>query len=124
MHNAQDTCKAYAPESSGNPNPTASTTNPLADQMEILTVETPIPTISSPVLVACFTNSQELSSDTRLISKRVTNQEETPSLNNILTLTNRFEDILEVTTNSVDSDGVEADVSNMETTITASPTPI
>nr|GFB18235.1 hypothetical protein [Tanacetum cinerariifolium] len=31
--------------------------------------------------------------------------------------------ILGVTTNSVDSDGVEADVSNMETTITASPTP-
>nr|GFA11298.1 ribonuclease H-like domain-containing protein [Tanacetum cinerariifolium] len=29
--NAQDTCKADAPESSGNPNPTAFTTNPLAD---------------------------------------------------------------------------------------------
>nr|GFB15178.1 hypothetical protein [Tanacetum cinerariifolium] len=45
------------------------------------------------------------------------------SLYNILTLTNRFEDILGVTTNSVDTDGVEADVSNMETTITASLTP-
>nr|GEU62177.1 hypothetical protein [Tanacetum cinerariifolium] len=42
--NTQDTCKADAPESSENPNPTASTTNLSADQMETLTVETPIPT--------------------------------------------------------------------------------
>nr|GEX46727.1 ribonuclease H-like domain-containing protein [Tanacetum cinerariifolium] len=52
--------------------------------MERLIVETPIPTVSSPVPTACFTDSQEP---------------------------------------SIDSDGVEADVSNMETTITASPTP-
>nr|GFC16797.1 copia protein [Tanacetum cinerariifolium] len=37
--------------------------------------------------------------------------------------TNRFEDILGVTTNSDESNGVEADISNMETAITASPTP-
>nr|GFB62681.1 ribonuclease H-like domain, reverse transcriptase, RNA-dependent DNA polymerase [Tanacetum cinerariifolium] len=61
--------------------------------------------------------------ETRLISKRVTNQAETPSLDKILTLSNQFEDILGVTTNSEESSGVEADVSNMETTITASPTP-
>nr|GEW01441.1 putative ribonuclease H-like domain-containing protein [Tanacetum cinerariifolium] len=66
-NHAQDTCKADAPESSENPNPTASTTNPQAEPIETLAVETPIPT--------------------------------------------------------VDSDGVEANVSNMETTITASPTP-
>nr|GEU81668.1 hypothetical protein [Tanacetum cinerariifolium] len=82
--NAQDTCKADAPKSSGNPNPTASTTNPPADQIETLTVETPIPTVNSPVSTDCFTDSQEPSND----------------LN-----------------------GVEADVSNMETTITAGPTP-
>nr|GFB78612.1 ribonuclease H-like domain-containing protein [Tanacetum cinerariifolium] len=122
LSNAQDTCKADDPESSGNPNPTASTTNPQADPMETLAVETPIPTVSSPVPTACLNDSQEPSSDTRLISKRVASQAETPSLDNILTLTNRFEDILGVTTNSVDSDGMEADVSNMETTITASPT--
>nr|GEX88042.1 putative ribonuclease H-like domain-containing protein [Tanacetum cinerariifolium] len=40
-----------------------------------------------------------------------------------LLLKSRRNYILGVTTNSVDSDGVEADVSNMETTITASPTP-
>nr|GEZ46713.1 hypothetical protein [Tanacetum cinerariifolium] len=92
------------------------------DQLETLTVETPIPTVSSPVPTACFTDFQKPSSDTRLISKRVANQVETPSLDNILTLINRFEDILRVTINSVDSDEVEADVSNMETTITTSHT--
>nr|GFB23875.1 ribonuclease H-like domain-containing protein [Tanacetum cinerariifolium] len=51
-----------------------------ADQLEILTVENPILTVSSPVPTACFTDSLEPSN------------------------------ILGVTTNSVDSDGVEADV--------------
>nr|GFB30681.1 putative ribonuclease H-like domain-containing protein [Tanacetum cinerariifolium] len=59
LSNAQDTCKADAPESSRNPNPAGSTTNPLANQMETLTVETPIPTVSLPVSTACFTDSQE-----------------------------------------------------------------
>nr|GEX82449.1 hypothetical protein [Tanacetum cinerariifolium] len=87
--NAQDTYDADASESSGNPNPTATKTNPPTDQMETLTVETPIPTISSPVPIACLNDSPEPSSDTRLISKRVTSQDDTPSLDNILTLTNR-----------------------------------
>nr|GEV76788.1 hypothetical protein [Tanacetum cinerariifolium] len=119
----QDACNTDAPESSGNSNLTATLTNPPADQLETLTVETSIPTVSSPVLTVCFTDSQEPLSETRLISKRVTNQEETPSLDNILTLSNQFEDILGVTTTLEESNGVEADVSNMETTITASPTP-
>nr|GEY60294.1 ribonuclease H-like domain-containing protein [Tanacetum cinerariifolium] len=119
----QDDCSTDAPESSGNSNPTATLTNPLDDQLETLTVETPIPTVSSPLLTACLNDSLEPLSDTRLISKRVASHVETPSLYNILTLTNRFEGILGVTTHSVDSDGVEADVSNMEITITASPTP-
>nr|GEX51135.1 hypothetical protein [Tanacetum cinerariifolium] len=91
--------------------------------METLTVETPIPTVSSPVPTAYSTNSQDPSSDARLISKRVANQEETPSLDNILLLTNRFEDILGGTTNSDESNGEEADISNMEIAISASPTP-
>nr|GEX40839.1 putative ribonuclease H-like domain-containing protein [Tanacetum cinerariifolium] len=119
----QDHCSTEVPEGSRNLNPTASTSNPPADPMEILTVESPIPTVSSPVLAAYSTDSQEPSSDARLISKRVANQEETPSLDNILSLTNRFEDILGVIINSEESNGVEADISNMETTITASPTP-
>nr|GEZ64896.1 hypothetical protein [Tanacetum cinerariifolium] len=116
----QDDCSTDVPESNGNSNPTATSTNLSADQMETLTVETPIPTVSSPVPTACFIDSQEPSSDTRLFSKRVANQVETPSLDNILTLINRFVDILRVTTNSDELNGVEADVSNLETTITAS----
>nr|GEY62208.1 hypothetical protein [Tanacetum cinerariifolium] len=119
----QDHCSTEVPKGSGNPNPTASTSNPLADQMETLTVETLIPIVSSPVPTAYSTDSQEPSSDARLISKRVANQEETPSLDNILSLSNRFEDILGVTSNSEESNGGEADIRNMETTIIASPTP-
>nr|GFC54090.1 hypothetical protein [Tanacetum cinerariifolium] len=79
----QDDCSTNVPESSGNSNPTATSTNPLADQLETLTVETPIPTVtdqmetltvetliptvSSVVPTAYFTDSQEPSSDTRLI---------------------------------------------------------
>nr|GFA07352.1 putative ribonuclease H-like domain-containing protein [Tanacetum cinerariifolium] len=77
--------------------------------LESFSMETPILAVSSPVPTTCFTDSQEPSSDTRLISKRVANQVETLSLDNILTLTNRFEDILGVTINLVDSDGVKAD---------------
>nr|GEV38845.1 hypothetical protein [Tanacetum cinerariifolium] len=108
--NAQDTSKANASESNGNPNPTASTTNPPADQMETPTAETPIPTVSSHILIACFEDSPKPSTTTRIISKRVTSQDEIPSLDTISTLANRFDDIFGVTTNTVDSDGVEADV--------------
>nr|GEX56001.1 hypothetical protein [Tanacetum cinerariifolium] len=73
----QDHCSTEVPEGSGNPNPIASTLNPPADQMETLTVETHIPTVSSPVPTAYSTDSQEPSSDARLISKRVDNQGET-----------------------------------------------
>nr|GEZ36075.1 hypothetical protein [Tanacetum cinerariifolium] len=87
--NAQDACNTNAPKSSGNSNPTATSTNPPADHMETLTVESPIPTVSSDVLTAFLNDSPEPSSDTRLISKRVTSQDDTPSLDNILTLSNR-----------------------------------
>nr|GEV37741.1 ribonuclease H-like domain-containing protein [Tanacetum cinerariifolium] len=120
--NAQDVCNADAPESSGNSNPTATSINPSADHMETLKVKSFIPTISSPIPTACLDDSPEPSSDTRLISKRVTSQDDTPSLDNILTLSNRFEDILGVTTNTGDTNGVEADLGNMENNISASPT--
>nr|GFC20112.1 hypothetical protein [Tanacetum cinerariifolium] len=74
----QDHCSTEVPEGSGNSNPAASTSNPPADQMDTLTVETPIPT---------------------------------------------FEDTLGNTTYSDESNGEEADISNMKTSITASPTP-
>nr|GEY87780.1 hypothetical protein [Tanacetum cinerariifolium] len=121
--NAQDACNADALESSRNSNLTATSTNLAADHMETLAVKTSIPTVSSLVLTACLNDSLEPSSDTRLISKRVTNQDDTPSLDNILTLTNRFEDILGVTTNTDDTNGVEADLGNIEDNISPSPTP-
>nr|GEV97931.1 putative ribonuclease H-like domain-containing protein [Tanacetum cinerariifolium] len=121
--NAQDACKADAPESNGNSNPTATSTNPSGDQMETVTVETPIPTVSSPVSTACLDDSPQPSSNTRLISKRVTSQDDTLSLDNILTLSTRFEDILGVTINTGHLNGMEADLSNMENNISASPTP-
>nr|GEU40482.1 ribonuclease H-like domain-containing protein [Tanacetum cinerariifolium] len=120
--NDQDACKADAPKSSRNSNPTATSINPPADHMETLAVETVILIVSSPVLTACLDDSLEPSSDTRLISKRVTSQDDTPSLDNILNLSNRFEDILGVTTNTDDTNRVEADLGNMEYNISASPT--
>nr|GEY62338.1 hypothetical protein [Tanacetum cinerariifolium] len=63
---------------------------PPADQMETLTVESPIPIVSLLVLTACLNDSPEPSSEARLISKRVANQEETSSLDNILSQTNRI----------------------------------
>nr|GFC23333.1 ribonuclease H-like domain-containing protein [Tanacetum cinerariifolium] len=110
-------------QGSGNLNSTASTFNPSAEQIETLIVESPIPTVSSPVPTACLNDSSETSSESRLVSKRVANQEETPSLDNILSLSSRFDDILGVPTSSDELTGVDADISNMETSISASPTP-
>nr|GFB91859.1 ribonuclease H-like domain-containing protein [Tanacetum cinerariifolium] len=91
--------------------------------LESTSMESPIPTVSSPVPTACLNVSSKPSSEVRLVSKRVANQEETPSLDNILSLTNRFEDVLRVSTSSNEIIRVEDDVSNMETSISASPTP-
>nr|GFC89895.1 ribonuclease H-like domain-containing protein [Tanacetum cinerariifolium] len=48
---------SQVPEGSGNPNSTASSFNPSAKQMETLTVESLIPTVSSPVPTACLNDS-------------------------------------------------------------------
>nr|GEX30549.1 hypothetical protein [Tanacetum cinerariifolium] len=121
--NVQDACNADAPKNSGNSNSTATSTNPSTNQTKKLTVETLIPTVSSPVLTACLNDSPDPSSDTRLIFKRVTSQDDTPSLDNIITLSNMFKDILGVTTNTGDTNGVEANLGNMQINISASPTP-
>nr|GFC27209.1 hypothetical protein [Tanacetum cinerariifolium] len=75
LSKSYDESSSQVPKGSGNPNPTASSSNPPADQMETLTVESPIPIVSSPVLTACLNDSPEPSSEARLISKRVANQE-------------------------------------------------
>nr|GFB36722.1 retrovirus-related Pol polyprotein from transposon TNT 1-94 [Tanacetum cinerariifolium] len=104
-----DESSTKVPEGSGNPNSTAFSSNSLANQMQTLTVESPITTVSSPDPTACLNDSLEPSSEARLISKRVANQEETSSLDNILLLTNRFDNILGVTTSLDEEIGVEAD---------------
>nr|GEV14979.1 uncharacterized mitochondrial protein AtMg00810-like [Tanacetum cinerariifolium] len=91
--------------------------------LESSTIESAILIVSSPVPTACLDDSLEPSSDIRLISKRVTSQDDTPSLDNFLNLSNRFKDILGVTTNTGDTNGVEADLGNMENNISTSPTP-
>nr|GFD42133.1 hypothetical protein [Tanacetum cinerariifolium] len=83
---------SQVPEGSGNHNSTSSTFSPSAKQMETLTVESPILTASSPVPTACLNDSSETSSEARLVSKRVAHQEESPSLDYILSLTKRFDD--------------------------------
>nr|GEU63979.1 hypothetical protein [Tanacetum cinerariifolium] len=90
--NAQVACNADALESSGT-NPTTTSKNPSADQMETLTMESAIPTVSLPVPTDCLDDSLETSN------------------------------ILRVTTNLVDTNGVEDDLRNMESIILASPTP-
>nr|GEV26553.1 ribonuclease H-like domain-containing protein [Tanacetum cinerariifolium] len=79
---APDDCNADVPESSG-----------------------------SPIPIVCLDITLEISSGSRLISKGVFSQKETPSLGNALTLSKRFEDTF----------GVEADLSNMETSIPEEP---
>nr|GEU51117.1 hypothetical protein [Tanacetum cinerariifolium] len=109
----QDACNTDVSESSGISNPTVTSKFPAAKQMESLIVESEFPTISSPVLTIFLDTSPETTSGLRLISKEVISQEKTPSLDNALTLSNRFEDTIRV----------EADLSNMESSIPASPTP-
>nr|GEZ32327.1 putative reverse transcriptase, RNA-dependent DNA polymerase [Tanacetum cinerariifolium] len=106
---AQDACKADVSESSGIFNPNATSKIPLAEQMESLTMESEFPTVSSPVLTIFLDISLETLSGSRLISKGVISQEETPSLDNALTLSNRFKDTIRV----------EADLSNMESSLPA-----
>nr|GEV39266.1 hypothetical protein [Tanacetum cinerariifolium] len=69
----------------------------------------PLPNWFHEAHLETSTNSPEPSSTTRIISKRVTSQDVTPSLDNISTLANRFEDIVRVTTSSSDTHGVEVD---------------
>nr|GFD21644.1 putative ribonuclease H-like domain-containing protein [Tanacetum cinerariifolium] len=64
---AQDACNDDVYESSGISNPTATSKIPPADQMESLTVESAIPTVSSPIPTACLDNSPETSSEPKKI---------------------------------------------------------
>nr|GEU66282.1 hypothetical protein [Tanacetum cinerariifolium] len=113
---APDDCNSDVPKSSGIPYPTASSKVPTADQIEhvvSITVESKIPSVSSPVPTICLDISPRSLSGPRLITEGDFSQKETPSLGNALNLSNRFEDTF----------GMEANLSNMETNIPVSPTP-
>nr|GEU34505.1 hypothetical protein [Tanacetum cinerariifolium] len=119
-------CNADVPESSRISNPTATLKVPSADHVEpavSFPVESNILTVSSPIPTVCLDISPESSSGSRLISKGVFSQNETPSLGNALTLSNRFEDTFGDTSNAITLNEVEVDLSNMETSIPVSPTP-
>nr|GFD23088.1 hypothetical protein [Tanacetum cinerariifolium] len=108
--NAPDGCNADVPKSNGISNPTITSKVPSADQVEptvSLIVESKNPTVSSLIPTVCLDISPKRSSGPRLISKGDFSQKETTSLGNALTLSNRFKDTF----------GVEADLSNMETSI-------
>nr|GEY76361.1 hypothetical protein [Tanacetum cinerariifolium] len=72
---------------------------------------------------ACKTDAPESSENLNLTATSTNPPTDKLETLTVETLIPTFEDILRVTTNSEESNGVEADVSNMETTITASPTP-
>nr|GEV50642.1 ribonuclease H-like domain-containing protein [Tanacetum cinerariifolium] len=74
-------------------------------------MESKIPTVSSPVPTDYLDIPPESLSGQRLITKGDFSQKETPSLGNALTWSNRFEDTF----------GVESDFSNMETRIPEEP---
>nr|GEX03588.1 hypothetical protein [Tanacetum cinerariifolium]GEX10063.1 hypothetical protein [Tanacetum cinerariifolium] len=119
-------CNADVPERSGISNTTATSKVPSADQVEpvvSLTVESEIPTVSSPIPIVCLDISPKSSSGPRLITRGDFNQKEVRSLGNALTLSNRFEDTIRNTTNAVTLHEVQANLSNMETSIPVSPTP-
>ncbi|GJV13300.1 putative ribonuclease H-like domain-containing protein [Tanacetum coccineum] len=110
-------------ESSGNTNPTATSKDHTTDQVEPVlssTVETGVPTVSSQVPTASTNESSELPSSPTVetaIPTGGSSYQETPSLGNAI------EDIFGDTSDSVSLNEVEADLSNMETTIQVSPTP-
>ncbi|GJV58472.1 hypothetical protein Tco_1459477 [Tanacetum coccineum] len=113
-------------ESSGNTNPTVITKDPTAEQVEPVlssTVETEVPTVSTPVPTECLSIPPVSSSGSRIISRGGSSYPEAPSLGNAMSFENRLEDFFGDTTDSVSSDKVEADLSNMETDIQISPTP-
>ncbi|GJX91851.1 putative ribonuclease H-like domain-containing protein [Tanacetum coccineum] len=114
-------------ESSGNTNPTASSKDSLADQVEPVlspTVESDVPNVSSPVSTV---STNVLDSDKsippitlslpKIISRGGSSYSEPLSLGNVMG------DFFGDTTNSTSLTKVEADISNMETDIQVSPTP-
>nr|GEU79179.1 hypothetical protein [Tanacetum cinerariifolium] len=108
------------PKSSGNSNPIASTKFSTNDSFELAlssTVETEVPTVSSPVPTDSLSVPLVSLSVPRIISRGRSSFPEPLSLGNDMSFEKRLEDFFGDTSNAVSFNEVEADLSNMETTI-------
>nr|GEU42241.1 putative ribonuclease H-like domain-containing protein [Tanacetum cinerariifolium] len=107
------------PKSNGNSNPTASTKVSANDSFKLassLTVETEVPTISTPVLTDSLPVPLVTSSVPRIISKGGSSYPEPLSLGNAMSFENMLEDFFRDTSNAVSLNEVEADLSNIQKT--------
>nr|GEW91395.1 uncharacterized mitochondrial protein AtMg00810-like [Tanacetum cinerariifolium] len=114
------------PESSVNSNPTATTkvsTNDLFELASSSTVETKVPTVSTPVRTDSLSAPLVTSSVPIIISKGGSSFPEPLSLGNAMSFKNSLADFFRDTSNAVSLNEVEANLSNMETPIQVSPTP-
>ncbi|GJW55783.1 hypothetical protein Tco_0099868 [Tanacetum coccineum] len=114
------------PKSSGIPIPTASTNVFTNDSLELpssSTVETKVPTVRTPVPTDNQSIPSKTSSLPRIISRGGSSYSEPLSLGNAMSLENRLEDFFGDTSQAVSLNEVEADLSNMGTTIQVSLTP-
>nr|GEU86766.1 putative ribonuclease H-like domain-containing protein [Tanacetum cinerariifolium] len=108
------------PERNRNSNPTASTKVSSNDSFELTsssTVETEVPTVSTHVPTCSLSVPPVTSSVLRIISKGGSSYPEPLSLGNAMSFENRLEDFFGDTSDTVSLNDVEADLSNMETTI-------
>nr|GFA19337.1 retrovirus-related Pol polyprotein from transposon TNT 1-94 [Tanacetum cinerariifolium] len=80
--------------------------------------------ISNPTAISKIPSSNHVEPAVSLtVESKILTTKEAPSLDNALTLSNRFEDTFRDTTNAVTLNKVEDDLSNIETSIPVSPTP-
>nr|GFB40817.1 retrovirus-related Pol polyprotein from transposon TNT 1-94 [Tanacetum cinerariifolium] len=108
------------PESSGNSNPTASTKLSTNDSFELassLTVETEVPTFSTPIPTDNLSVPLVTLSVLRIISRGGSSYPELLTLGNAMSFENRLEDFFGDTSDAVSLNDVEADLSKMETAI-------
>nr|GFB71838.1 hypothetical protein [Tanacetum cinerariifolium] len=114
------------PESNGNSNPTAGikvSTNESFELPSSSTVETKVPTVSTPVPTGSLSDPSVTSSVARIISRRGSSYLEPLSLGNTMSFKNRLEDFFRDTSDAVSLNDVETNLSNMETAIQVSPYP-
>nr|GFB13405.1 hypothetical protein [Tanacetum cinerariifolium] len=114
------------PESSGNSNPTAITKVSTNDSFELAsssTVETEVPTVSTPILTSSLFVPPVNSSVPKIILRRGSSYPEPLYLDNSMSFENMLEDFFGDTSDAVSLNDVKVDLSNMETAIQVCLTP-